>query len=216
MVPIVLEAKGRVEWKPSADVEKLPQELEVCLHSSQYILVFVEEQTLFILQDPVKTVAKKATNSWVIPCEKSEKNITDFFLDFWLEKSKVLVILVTKIPFLISFGEIWPFFWFFKEISNFVKLDVDDNFFYFSPTQPSGPSWSGSRIVCLCVPFSCDFFLGLSLVLRSHDQIPASHWSTLLPYHCPLPMQFFAWSDWCRACLVRGLVGSRSRSRVEP
>ena len=26
--------------------------------------------------------------------------------------------------------------------------------------------------------FSCDFFLGLSLALRSYDQIPASHWST--------------------------------------
>ena len=37
--------------------------------------------------------------------------------------------------------------------------------------------------VCLFVPFPCDFFLGLSLVLRPHDQIPASHWSTLLHYH---------------------------------
>ena len=37
--------------------------------------------------------------------------------------------------------------------------------------------------VCLFVPFPCDFFRRLSLVLRSHDQIPASHWSTLLPYH---------------------------------
>ena len=33
------------------------------------------------------------------------------------------------------------------------------------------------------VPFSCNFFWGFSLVLVSHDQIPASHWSTLLPYH---------------------------------
>ena len=61
----------------------------------------------------------------------------------------------------------------------------------FSPTRPSGPSWSSSHRVCrsvclfvgLSVPFSCNFFQGLSLVLRSHDQILASHWSTLLPYH---------------------------------
>ena len=36
----------------------------------------------------------------------------------------------------------------------------------------------------------------------------------------PFSCNFFAWSDWCRACLVRGLVRSRSRSqsqsRVEP
>ena len=36
--------------------------------------------------------------------------------------------------------------------------------------------------VCLCVCLSvcaigCSFFRGLSLALRSHDQIPASHWS---------------------------------------
>ena len=62
---------------------------------------------------------------------------------------------------------------------------------YFSPTLPSGPSWSSSQRVCLCVclsvclfvPFQCDFCLGLSLVPRSHDEIPASHWSNLLPYH---------------------------------
>ena len=36
-----------------------------------------------------------------------------------------------------------------------------------------------SVYVFVC-PFSCDFFLGLSLALRSHDQIPASHWSTPL------------------------------------
>ena len=49
----------------------------------------------------------------------------------------------------------------------------------FSPTRPSGPSWSESRHVhvCVCVsdvPFPCDFFRGLLLVLRSHDQIPAA------------------------------------------
>ena len=32
--------------------------------------------------------------------------------------------------------------------------------------------------VCLFVPFPCDFFQGLLLALRSHDQIPASQWST--------------------------------------
>ena len=37
--------------------------------------------------------------------------------------------------------------------------------------------------ICVYVPFSCNFFRGLSLALRSHDQIPASHSSTLLPYH---------------------------------
>ena len=38
--------------------------------------------------------------------------------------------------------------------------------------------------VCLCVcAIECSFFRGLSLALRSHDQIPASDWSTLLPYH---------------------------------
>ena len=33
--------------------------------------------------------------------------------------------------------------------------------------------------IYMSVPFSCNFFLGLLLALRSHDQIPASHWSTL-------------------------------------
>ena len=54
----------------------------------------------------------------------------------------------------------------------------------FSPTRPSGPSWSSSRhvrllFVCLSVPFPCDFFQGLSLALRSHDQFEVSHW----PYY---------------------------------
>ena len=35
------------------------------------------------------------------------------------------------------------------------------------------------KSVCVSVcPFSCVFFWGLSLALRSHDQIPTSHWST--------------------------------------
>ena len=47
-----------------------------------------------------------------------------------------------------------------------------------TPTRPSGPSWSSSRGVCLsvCLMSLPDvFFLGLSLALRSQDQIPASH-----------------------------------------
>ena len=46
---------------------------------------------------------------------------------------------------------------------------------------------------CLCVvPFPCKFFLGLSLALRSHDQIPASHWLTNPPPLAPpLPYHFF-------------------------
>ena len=36
------------------------------------------------------------------------------------------------------------------------------------------------------VPSQCDFFRGLSLALRSHDQIPASHWWTHPPPH-PTP-----------------------------
>ena len=38
-----------------------------------------------------------------------------FFLDFWLEKSKVFVILVTKIPFLIFFVNFDHFFDFFRK-----------------------------------------------------------------------------------------------------
>ena len=52
------------------------------------------------------------------------------------------------------------------------------------------PIRSSSRNVCLSVfrlsvPFSCIFFQGLSLPLRSHDQIPTSHWSNP-PTHPPL------------------------------
>ena len=35
--------------------------------------------------------------------------------------------------------------------------------------------------VCVCLRHRVQFLLGLSLALRSHDQIPASHWSTLPP-----------------------------------
>ena len=49
--------------------------------------------------------------------------------------------------------------------------------------------------LCLCLffPFPCNFFRGLSLVLRSHDQIPASHWSTLLPYHTVVVVVTVGW-----------------------
>ena len=59
----------------------------------------------------------------------------------------------------------------------------------FLPTRPPGPSWSSS----------CNVRLFIYVFV-------------------PFPCNFFAWSDWCRACLVRGLVRSRSRSqsRVEP
>ena len=63
------------------------------------------------------------TSTRVIPCEKSEKKITEFVLDFRLEKSKVLVILGIKIPF---FDFFWRFLTFlidiFSEISTFVNL----------------------------------------------------------------------------------------------
>ena len=36
--------------------------------------------------------------------------------------------------------------------------------------------------IYIYVPFPCNFFQGLSLALRSHDQIPASHWWT--PQNC--------------------------------
>ena len=35
---------------------------------------------------------------------------------------------------------------------------------------------------CVSVPSPCDFFRGISLALRSHDQIPAFHWLT--PQNC--------------------------------
>ena len=60
--------------------------------------------------------------------------------------------------------------------------------YLFSKNRPLADSFIESRcpymdIYIYICPFSCHFFRGLSLALRSHDQIPASHWSTLLPYH---------------------------------
>ena len=55
----------------------------------------------------------------------------------------------------------------------------------FSPTRPH---WAElvieSPCMCVCLfvcAIGCSFFLGLSLALRSQDQIPASHWSTPHP-----------------------------------
>ena len=59
----------------------------------------------------------------------------------------------------------------------------------------------------MSVPFSCNLFWGLSLVLRSHDQFEASDWSTLLPYLLSRPTPplhpapiffsfFFLWFVW--------------------
>ena len=39
----------------------------------------------------------------------------------------------------------------------------------------------GHGVAMSVCAIECSFFLGLSLALRSHDQIPASHWSSLPP-----------------------------------
>ena len=73
---------------------------------------------------------------------------------------------------------------------------------FFSPTRPSGPSWSSSykvslRVVCVlfvCLSPSHAIFLGLSLPLWSHDQFEASHWSAL---PTPSPLKFWKWA-FCR------------------
>ena len=71
----------------------------------------------------------------------------------------------------------------------FVVTNLTGNFFGFHRIGPLGrfDLVVAMSVVCiflyLFVPFPCDIFRGLSLALRSHDQIPASHWSTLLPYH---------------------------------
>ena len=61
----------------------------------------------------------------------------------------------------------------------------------FSPNQPLGRfGLVVAMSVCVFltlfvydfVPFPCNFFQGLSLALRSHDQILASHWSILIMY----------------------------------
>ena len=47
----------------------------------------------------------------------------------------------------------------------------------FLPTRPYGPSWSSSRNISTYFrPFvRLQFFIGLSLALRSHDQIPSTN-----------------------------------------
>ena len=52
----------------------------------------------------------------MIPCEKSEKKITEFFLDFGLEKFKVLVILGIKVMFFFGGGDFLPVYLIVKEI----------------------------------------------------------------------------------------------------
>ena len=46
----------------------------------------------------------------MIPCKKSKKKITKFFLEFWLEKSKILVILGIQITFFDFFLVIFELF----------------------------------------------------------------------------------------------------------
>ena len=52
-----------------------------------------------------------------------------------------------------------------------------------SKKRPLADSFIESRCqsIYVSVPFHVIFFRGLSLALRSHDQIPASHWSTPHP-----------------------------------
>ena len=69
-------------------------------------------------------------------------------------------------------------------IVKLVKWVADCNDSCFSKNRPLADSFIESRCpsfylsIYISVPFSCNFFRGLSLALRSHDQIPASHWST--------------------------------------
>ena len=80
-------------------------------------------------------------------------------------------------PALSLFSLEWRVLW--KAIDIKLKLFVS----FFTNSAPLGRV--GHRVamsVCLCVcAIKCIFFRGLSLALRSHDQIPASHWSTPPP-----------------------------------
>ena len=62
---------------------------------------------------------------------KSPRKTQPFFFGFLTWKVKGISYFSNKNTFLDIFCWILTIFWFFKEISNFVKLDVDDNFFYF-------------------------------------------------------------------------------------
>ena len=71
---------------------------------------------------------------------------------------------------LVGKNQIWFQFFFC-----FYKINI---FFLFFKNRPLADSFIESQCPFICVfvcPFSCDFFWGLSLALRSHDQIPASH-----------------------------------------
>ena len=88
----------------------------------------------------------------------------------------------------------------------------------FSPTWPPGPSWSVSHNVCMNVCmyiFNLKlFFPGLSLALRSHDPIPASHWS---PPPLPPEKEYyntchnFVICKYFQTCQYFGTWGSRRK-----
>ena len=112
-----------------------------------------------------------------------------------------------------------------------MSMTKQSNSELFSPTRPSGPSWSESRhvrvfvIVFVCLSPSNAIFSspligpqvtwtdpGLSLALRSHDQITASYWSTLpRPWTGAILISISS-----RALKMRMVSGVRSQSRVEP
>ena len=74
------------------------------------------------------------------------------------------------------------------------------NFFWrlqFKDFSPDGLVVVMSFTLCVeCCPSKCNLFWGLSLALRSNDQIPASHWSTPI----------FNWYLWIYLHLSRDLV----------
>ena len=92
-----------------------------------------------------------------------------------IQKQNLLTILQTYV---------WLLTYFIRNLNRTVI-----NISYFHQLGPLGRfGLVVAMLVCLSVylsdvPFSWNFFWGLSLVLRSQDQIPASHWSTLRPYH---------------------------------
>ena len=92
---------------------------------------------------------------------------------------------IVEDSFLWSFNQVAMLHLHLKLKRGFISVSYFYNFMnkgtYFHRIGPSGPIRSSSRDVrCLsvCCPLPMRFFRGLSLALRSHDQIPASHWST--------------------------------------
>ena len=84
-------------------------------------------------------------------------------------------------------------------------------FLSFSPTRPSGPSWSSSRIVCLCVclcvclsPFHAIFFeashWSSDHMTRSRPLIGQTSFPTIVPFPCDL---------------LRGWTGAERASSVD-